>query len=156
MTLLSRTALTLATLLLLPIGLVAAGTGAADAASARTTYSKTAVKATNHVREAHGLRALRTSSCLQRYAARQAAWMAKHRTLQHQNLGRPMRACGLTMAGENIAVGYRSGRSVVRQGWMKSPGHRANILQPRYRLIAVSARKGGDGRWYASQVFGRR
>jgi uncharacterized protein YkwD len=155
MTLLSRTALVLATLLLLPVGLVSLG-ASADAATPAARYSRAAVKATNAARHAHDLRRLRTDACLQRYAARQAGRMASQRRMYHQDLGVPMRACGLSMAGENVAYGYRTGRGVVRNGWMRSPGHRANILQPRYRILAVSARKGGDGRWYACQLFGRR
>jgi len=44
--------------------------------------------------------------------------------------------CGYpTGAGENIALGY-SASSVVT-GWMNSPGHRANILNPSYRVMGV-------------------
>ena len=39
---------------------------------------------------------------------------------------------------------------------MNSEGHRANILKPDYRLMGIGARKGSDGLWYVSQVFGRK
>jgi uncharacterized protein YkwD len=39
-------------------------------------------------------------------------------------------------AGENIAKGQSSAGEVV-QDWMKSPGHRRNILQPEFRKIGV-------------------
>ena len=39
---------------------------------------------------------------------------------------------------------------------MRSEGHRANILSRGFRLVAVGARRDGDGTWYAAQVFGRR
>ncbi len=39
-------------------------------------------------------------------------------------------------AGENIAKGQRSAEEVVKD-WMNSPGHRANILNPKYTLIGV-------------------
>jgi uncharacterized protein YkwD len=39
---------------------------------------------------------------------------------------------------------------------MKSEGHRRNILDRRFRLMAIAARKGDDDRWYVAQVFGRR
>ena len=120
------------------------------------SYSHAAVKATNAVRRSHHRHTLRVDSCLQRAADRQAARMAAQRRMFHQDVGATLRACHLTTVGENVAVGYSTGRGVVRNGWMKSPPHRANILHRSYRLIAVSARKGGDGRWYASQVFGRR
>jgi len=120
------------------------------------SYSQAAVRATNAVRRSHHRHTLRVDSCLQRAADRQAARMAAQRRMFHQDIGATLRACHLTIVGENVAVGYSTGRGVVRNGWMKSPPHRANILHRSYRLIAVGARKGGDGRWYASQVFGRR
>lgn len=39
-------------------------------------------------------------------------------------------------AGENIAAGYRTPAAVV-EGWMNSSGHRANILDGRFRRIGV-------------------
>jgi uncharacterized protein YkwD len=120
------------------------------------SYSHAAVKATNAVRRSHHRHTLRVDSCLQRAADRQAARMAAKQRMYHQDIGVALRHCHLRSVGENVAVGYSTGRGVVRNGWMKSPLHRANILRRSYRLIAVAARKGGDGRWYASQVFGRR
>ncbi|NEP07952.1 MAG: CAP domain-containing protein, partial [Okeania sp. SIO4D6] len=37
---------------------------------------------------------------------------------------------------ENIAVGYLTPEAVV-EGWMNSPGHRANILDPNLQEIGV-------------------
>ncbi|MBD3881758.1 T9SS type A sorting domain-containing protein [Phormidium tenue FACHB-886] len=39
-------------------------------------------------------------------------------------------------AGENIAAGYATAEAVV-EGWMNSPGHRANILFPNVKEIGV-------------------
>ncbi|NJR64319.1 MAG: CAP domain-containing protein [Leptolyngbyaceae cyanobacterium CRU_2_3] len=39
-------------------------------------------------------------------------------------------------AGENIAAGYTTPETVF-QGWMNSPGHRANILYPNVKEIGV-------------------
>jgi uncharacterized protein YkwD len=82
--------------------------------------------------------------------------MAQQEQMLHQDLGPVMEACGLRTAGENVAEGYPNGRSVVNDGWMGSEGHRANILNPDFRLLGIGARKGHDGRWYAAQVFGRK
>jgi uncharacterized protein YkwD len=41
------------------------------------------------------------------------------------------------MCGENIASGYANAASVMR-AWMDSPGHRANILERRFRDIGLS------------------
>jgi uncharacterized protein YkwD len=132
-------------------GATAPGPGRADAAS----YAADAVRATNAARARRGLRPLGTTRCLRRAAARQAAAMARKGSIWHQDLGVVMRDCGLGAVGENVAAGYPTGRAVVR-GWMGSSGHRANILQPRFRLVAVAARRSGSGTWYAAQVFGRR
>jgi uncharacterized protein YkwD len=41
------------------------------------------------------------------------------------------------LCGENIASGYVTARDVV-QAWMASPGHRANILEPRFQDIGLA------------------
>jgi uncharacterized protein YkwD len=119
-------------------------------------YGSAAVTATNAVRRAHHLHELKLDACLERFATRQAERMARQDRMFHQDIGITLQRCGLTAVAENVAYGFANGRSVVRDGWMKSPPHRANILHPSYRLIAVAARKGSDGSWYASQLFGRR
>lgn len=43
---------------------------------------------------------------------------------------------GSPYVGENIAAGYITAEEVVR-GWMNSPGHRENILNPNYLEIGV-------------------
>jgi uncharacterized protein YkwD len=40
------------------------------------------------------------------------------------------------MIGENLASGYRGTRVV--DGWMNSPGHRANILQQRFDEVGIA------------------
>jgi uncharacterized protein YkwD len=125
------------------------------AASQQSSYQSAAVRATNSARVRHDLTALETDQCLQQFAVQQAKAMAQQESMYHQDLGPIMRACGLGLVGENVAYGYSSGRDVV-EGWMHSPGHRANILNRGFRVIAVAARESASGRWYAAQVFGRR
>jgi uncharacterized protein YkwD/stress response protein SCP2 len=55
--------------------------------------------------------------------------------------------------GENIACGQRSAAEVV-QGWMDSPGHRANILKPDFTHIGVGFAGGGSAGTYWTQLFG--
>lgn len=58
--------------------------------------------------------------------------------------------------GENIAAGDTTAASVVA-GWMGSPGHRANILNPEFREIGVGVLMGaGEFGIYWVQVFGTR
>jgi uncharacterized protein YkwD len=128
----------------------------AQAQSPAGKYAHQAFAATNANRSQHGVKALRASDCLKRAAVRQAKLMAQQEQMFHQDLGAVMRECKLSTAGENVAYGYGTGRSVVNDGWMNSEGHRANILNPSFRLMGIGARKGHDGRWYVAQVFGRR
>lgn len=139
----------------LTAALLVAAPGSAHAATA-ADYGKAAQKATNARRADHDLRTLRPDACLKRMAARHAAKLAKEGRLYHQDLSRVMERCNLTSAGENVAYGYPSGRAVVNRGWMRSPGHRANILNASYRRSVVAARKSDDGTWFAVQLFGRR
>ena len=80
--------------------------------------------------------------------------MANQDRMFHQDLGPVMNRCDLTSAGENVAYGYPTGRKVV-QAWMNSPGHRANILEPSFRMLGMAMRRCDDGTPYAAQVFGR-
>jgi len=144
------------------MGVVAAGTAAPVAAdssykkSPQAKYQDQARQATNKQRVANGLKELRKQDCVQRFAVRQAKKMAQQESMFHQELGPILEECGLNAVGENVAYGYPSGRSVVNDGWMNSDGHRANILNPDFKLMGIGARKGHDGRWYVAQVFGRK
>ena len=66
-------------------------------------------------------------------------------------------ACGYpattTGWGENIAYGYATANAVM-QGWLNSPGHRANIERASYRAIGVAAAASSSGTIYWTQEFG--
>src|SRR5687768_11982230 len=59
------------------------------------------------------------------------------------------------MIAENIALGFTDAESVV-QGWMRSPGHRRNILSPEAAEIGTGVVSSRTGGLYFCQVFGRR
>jgi uncharacterized protein YkwD/stress response protein SCP2 len=60
---------------------------------------------------------------------------------------------GRRTVGENIACGQRSPADVV-EGWMNSPGHRANILKADFTHIGVGLAGGGRAGTYWTQLFG--
>lgn len=65
---------------------------------------------------------------------------------------------GYITIGENIALGNFDGTQGLIDSWMKSPGHRANILNKNYTEIGVSALSGnykGQKVWIAAQIFGK-
>jgi uncharacterized protein YkwD len=59
------------------------------------------------------------------------------------------------MVGENLAYsnGYINPVAASLHGWMESPGHRANILDPDYRLTAIGAWIGADGTVFFTEIF---
>lgn len=59
--------------------------------------------------------------------------------------------------GENIAYDYGNSEAEVSQkifqAWMKSPGHRANILSQNYHYIGIGVVQNAD-KFFATQSFG--
>lgn len=63
---------------------------------------------------------------------------------------------GWNSLGENIAAGYTTPEDVVK-GWMNSPGHRANILSPKFTEMGVGLVNGGGTYGsYWTEEFGAR
>jgi uncharacterized protein YkwD len=62
------------------------------------------------------------------------------------------------LIGENLALGNFAGDLGIVKAWMDSPGHRANILNPKYQELGVAERVGdfkGDQVTIAVQTFGQ-
>ncbi|MFO7260889.1 MAG: CAP domain-containing protein [bacterium] len=60
------------------------------------------------------------------------------------------------VAGENLARLTASVESLPRravQAWMKSPGHRRNLLDPIFTRTGIGVMLGPDGIWYVVQVY---
>ncbi|GAA1426417.1 hypothetical protein GCM10009616_00860 [Microlunatus lacustris] len=125
------------------------------APSAADRYADDVVVATNAERASRGLAVLAAQTCVDSSAQAQARRMAAEGRMFHQDLQPLLQGCGLRAVAENVAAGYPSGAAVT-QGWLNSPGHRANLLNAKFTLLGVGAAQGADGRWYAAQVFGTR
>lgn len=136
---------------------VAPSTREAGRTPTPTTRSRTSgtsiLEATNAARGSDGEAALGVDSCLQRMAQQHAERLASAGRLYHQDLGDVMRSCGMSTAGENVAMNYTGASDMVDQ-WLDSPGHRANLLSSRFSLIGIGVAQARDGAWYGVQVFG--
>jgi uncharacterized protein YkwD len=95
---------------------------------------------------------VRLSGTLAGVALGHAADMAKHDYFEHQDLtGRSpaerVRAVGYQekMVGENIAYGPKSAEEVVK-GWLDSPGHCENIMDPRFAEMGIAYAAGRASR----------
>lgn len=98
------------------------------------------------------LKPLTADDKLMDYAAKWAATMAERGRMTHSSI-RDIMALGFSTAGENIAWGQAS-ESDVMSAWLRSPGHRANIMGSRYSRIGCGA-AGRGGRIYWCAVFGK-
>ncbi|WP_433467324.1 CAP domain-containing protein [Spirillospora sp. CA-128828] len=126
----------------------------------RTRFAAEVVSLTNAQRAAHGLRPLADDRCLTAAAQAYSEDMAARRFYSHtspegtQPWDRAAAAGSTHLGiGENIACGQRSPAEVV-QGWMDSPGHRANILKPDFTHIGIGFQGGGKAGTYWTQLFG--
>jgi uncharacterized protein YkwD len=100
------------------------------------------------------------SGTLDGVALGHASDMAEHDYFEHEDLAGHtpadrVRAVGYRekLVGENIAFGPRTAEEVV-QGWLDSPGHCENIMDPRFAEmgIAYAAGRGKRGLYWV-QVF---
>jgi uncharacterized protein YkwD len=123
------------------------------AASVSGRYEHSVNVHTNVERGDRHLALLKKSTCLDRYAELQARTMAKKQKMYHEKLGPVLSKCHLREVGENVAFGFPTGEAVTA-GWMNSPPHRENLLNPGHRLIGVGAYQDSHGWWYVSQVLG--
>lgn len=115
----------------------------------------------NGIRKKHRLPKLRAYYALDKIAKGHSKYMARHHTCNHNcfssRAARVRQVTGKGYVGENCyqfparkynkKVAFR----LVR-GWMKSPGHRRNLLNPNYTKIGIGivSRKGYI---YATQIF---
>ena len=122
----------------------------------------TIVELTNAQRVQAGLAPLTVSSSLMRAATIQADNMARLDVMSHTlpgtdapTLGDRAAAVGyqFTTLGENIAFNYADAEAVVA-GWLGSPGHRANILNPSVTQTGVAVAINAQGEPYYAQEFG--
>jgi len=111
----------------------------------------------NHERASHNLPELKWDEALFKAARKHALLMLDLDVLEHQLPGEPGLEERITAAGvrftyiaENIAVGKDS--ATIHNGWMHSPGHRANILSERATSVGIAVVRGTAG-LFAVQDF---
>lgn len=93
---------------------------------------------TNLERSKVGLAPLSFNAKLAAAADKHSRSMAMQDFFDHRQMVERVRAEGYqySLVGENISAGQTTPESVVT-GWMNSPGHRANILNPGFRELGV-------------------
>jgi uncharacterized protein YkwD len=152
----------LATLALVPAVLFGVVVGAAPAEAAVPTWAKLQkdiYNSTNQWRVKAGCAKLRLDPYLGKAARNHSAWMSRTGRFSHVGSANSSFVTRVKAAGysaplaENIAWGYRDGAQVV-SAWMKSPAHKANIVNCKAKAVGVGAIYAANGTPYYTQDFG--
>lgn len=134
--------------------------------SAQTLLTPAGILAfTNRERTAYGIALLRANASLDTLARRRLDDMFAKQYFEHvsptgSSASSEAEAVGyeyLTI-GENIALGNFGDDEKLVAAWMNSPGHRANILNPKFLELGRAVGKGtyqGKATWLAIQIFAR-
>jgi len=119
--------------------------------------AQTLFESANHERAAQGLAHLKWSDTLAAAARQHALRMASKNTLSHQLPGEPGMAERASQAGahfsslaENVAEGPSA--ESIHQQWMKSPPHRANLLDAQLDSVGIAVAE-RDGVLFAVEDF---
>jgi uncharacterized protein YkwD len=108
-----------------------------------SNFVQRVLELTNQFRAQNGVAPLRLNAELNAASLNHSKNMALQDFFSHtgkdgSSAGDRMRQVGYTSNawGENIAAGYATPEQVV-QGWINSPGHRANMLNPSFTELGV-------------------
>jgi uncharacterized protein YkwD len=111
----------------------------------------------NQERVQRGLQPLQWDQKLAAAALNHAQWMARRADISHQFSGEPDLTARANQAGahfsaiaENVAI--VSEIQSAHTEWMQSPGHRANLLDPKLNAVGIAFEM-RDGRFYVVQDF---
>jgi uncharacterized protein YkwD len=116
------------------------------------------VEAMNAQRAAYGMRPLRLNEQLSLAAGDRVNDMFAKHYFNHVSpdgvdpfTWADKRGYDYAAIGENLAVGYRTAEDVV-DGWMHSPGHRANILKGDFDEIGIASEFGSPTQNYSGPL----
>ena len=115
-------------------------------------YAVQLVQETDSVRDVRRLTRLSMSSCARSAALRRASELVGKTELVHAPLAGVITTCApATTAAENLSRAAASPAAVVG-AWMRSPGHRSNLLDPALTQIGVGCVV-DRGTMLCSQIF---
>jgi uncharacterized protein YkwD len=116
----------------------------------------------NRLRQSHRLLPLRFSEDLLQVARNYSRRMAEESFFSHSDPeGRSVRErvneanIKWRIVGENLALsnGYINPVAISMHGWMDSPGHRRNLLDPDWRHTAIGVWISANGTVYFTEIF---
>jgi uncharacterized protein YkwD len=127
---------------------------AARPAYAAQTYENQVKLYVNTERRKRGLAALSWATCTDAAAERWASYLASHDAFYHQSMTTLLRRCNARYAGETLAKGNITPRTLVTM-WMNSPVHRHVMLSSSPHRIGIGAVPDSHGQWVVAANFMR-
>jgi uncharacterized protein YkwD len=128
-----------------------------------TAIERRAFEQTNLIRVQNGLPALKWDAEVCRMARDHSEGMSREAFFSHttrdgkrlRDRARLVGISGFSVLAENIAYnqGYEDPGAFAVERWMQSPKHRANILSPEFRAMAIGSFVAPDGSVYLTQTF---
>lgn len=128
-----------------------------EADSNSLSYAQRVVQLVNQEREKAGLQPLSISRSAEAAAlirSKEIENSFSHTRPNGSSFSTALKEQGVSYrsSGENIAWGQKTPEQVM-QGWMNSPGHRANILNANFTAIGVGYYRNAAGVNYWTQLF---
>jgi uncharacterized protein YkwD len=122
---------------------------AQDALSEAAAAEQELFRMINRDRAQAGLAELQWNEWLAQAARKHAAEMARHGQLSHRFAGEPamrerIAATGLRFNASAENVAFAPNAAQINNEWMRSPGHRANILDAKYNALGVAVVRSAD------------
>jgi hypothetical protein len=110
------------------------------------------LSALNHSRAEAGAPALKLDPALRDAARKHSMLLAQRNVLSHQFAGEPsltdrLRAVGVFFTAASENVGINSSLDDVNSMFLRSPGHRANMLNPGYDAVGIGVVHRGRDYW---------
>lgn len=132
----------------------------APSPSADSSKEQQMVNLINQARSNAGLPALQVSSDLTKAARAKSKDMVdknyfSHTSPTYGSLASMLQHFGIsyTAAGENLAMNTSGSVNAAHETLMNSPGHRSNILEPRFSYVGVGIHVRSDGSHYYTQLY---
>lgn len=134
--------------------------GSASASARQDAVERAIVKAVSHHRVTAGLPRLHAVRVLARVADRHSRAMARSNVLTHGAFFQRLAPIvpGRRM-GETLAFASRGGRGLARRvvrGWLRSPSHRAILMDRSLRDVGVGRRSNRAGWFFTADFASRR
>lgn len=141
----------------------------ASSAAELAALERETIDVVNRVRASSGAGALAANDAMVRAAREHAQELARRGVLDHasptpgrETFAKRLAAAGApawTLAGENLIQLPYVAADVADEavtGWLGSPSHRAQMIEPTYTDTGVGIARNASGNWYIVQLFIRR